>query len=101
MEVRITGKHAGMGGGVWYVGRVGGYHVEALVFTEPSQYGIDGGQVSKLYVWAVGQRGKRGKALVVYERGWELEPDEDVRVVVETLVAELSRRERKGRQTEE
>ena len=119
MEVGITGKHGGMGGGVWYVGRVGsyhfealvftessqygvgGYHVEALVFTEPSQYGIDGGQVSKLYVWAVGQRGKRGKALVVYERGWELEPDEDVRVVVETLVAELSRRERKGRQTEE
>ena len=43
---------------------------------------------------------KRGKALAVYERGWELEPEEDVRAVVETLVAELSRREREGRQGE-
>jgi len=100
MEVRITGKHGGMGGGAWYVGRAGDYHFEALVFTEPSQYGIDGGQVSKLYVWA-GPKRKRGKALVVYERGWELEPDEEVRPVVEMLVEELSRREREGRQAEE
>jgi len=100
MEVRITGKHGGMGGGVWHVGRVGSYHFEALVFTEPRQYGIDGGQVSKLHVWE-GPKKKRGKALVVYERGWELEPGEDVRAVVEMLVAELSRREREGRQAEE
>ena len=100
MEVRITGKHGGMGGGIWYTGRVGDYHFEALVFAEPSQYGIDGGQVSKLFVWA-GPKRKRGKALVVYERGWELEPDEEVRPVVEMLVEELSRREREGRQTEE
>ena len=100
MEVRITGKHGGMGGGVWYVGRVGSYHFEALVFTESSQYGVGGGQVSKLYLWE-GTKRTRGKALAVYERGWELEPDEDVRVIVEGLVAELSRREREGRQAEE
>ena len=100
MEVRITGQHGSLAGGLWYVGRVGSYHFEALVFAEPSQYGIDGGQVSKLYVWD-GPKKKRGKALAVYERGWELEPGEDVRQVVERLVAELSRREREGRQTEE
>ena len=100
MEVRITSKHGGMGGGVWYVGRVGSYHFEALVFAEPSQYGLDGGQVSKLYLWE-GTKRTRGKALAVYERGWELEPDEDVRPVIEVLVEELSRREREGRQTEE
>jgi len=100
MEVRITGKHGGMGGGVWYVGRVEKRHFEALVFTEPSQYGIGGGQVSKLFLWD-GPKKKRGKALAVYERGWELEPGEDVRVIVEGLVAELSRREREGRQAEE
>jgi len=100
MEVRITGKHGGMGGGVWYVGRVEKRHFEALVFAEPSQYGIDGGQVSKLFVWD-GPKKKRGKALAAYERGWELEPEEDVRQVVEMLVAELSRREREGRQTGE
>jgi hypothetical protein len=99
MEVRITGQHGSLAGGLWYVGRVGGYHFEALVFAEPSQYGIDGGQVSKLYLWD-GPKRKRGKALAVYERGWELEPEEGVRGVVETLVAELSRREREGRQGE-
>jgi len=99
MEVRITSKHGGMGGGLWYVGRVSSYHFEALVFTEPSQYGIGGGQVSKLYVWA-GPKKKRGEALAVYERGWELEPDGEVCPVIEVLVAELSRREREGRQGE-
>jgi len=90
--LRITGKHGGLGGGVWCVGRVGGYHFEALVFAESSQYGIDGGQVSKLYLWA-GPKKKRGETLAVYERGWELEPGDEVRPVVEFLVQELSRRE--------
>ena len=96
MEIRITGQHGSLSGGAWYVGRVGGYHFEALVFAEPSQYGIGGGQVSKLFLWD-GPKKKRGKALAVYERGWELEPEEDVRQVVETLVAELSRHQREGR----
>ena len=93
MWIRITSKHAGLSGGTWYVGRVDGKHFETLVFTEASQYGIDGGQVSKLYVWA-GPKKKRGKSLAVYERGWEQEPGEDVRPVVEVVIQELSRRER-------
>ena len=93
MEIRVTGRHGGLGGGTWYVGRIGGYHFEALVFGEPSQYGIDGGQVSKLYLWER-QKRKRGETLAVYERGWEIEPGEDVRPVVAFLVQELSRRER-------
>jgi hypothetical protein len=100
MEVRITSKHGGLGGGVWYVGRVGGYHFEALVFAESSQYGIDGGPVSKLYLWD-GPKRKRGKALAVYERGWEQEPSEEVIPVVEFLVQELSRREREQHTGEE
>jgi hypothetical protein len=96
MEIRITGRHGGLGGGAWYVGRVGSYHLEALVFAEPSQYGIDGGQVSKLYLWD-GPKRKRGKTLAVYERGWEQEPSEEVRPVVEALVSELSRLEQEAR----
>ena len=96
MEVRITGRHGSLSGAAWYTGRVGSYHFEALVFAEPSQYGIDGGQVSKLYLWE-GPKGKRGKALAVYERAWELEPGEEMRAVVEMLVAELSRHQREGR----
>lgn len=93
MELRITGKHGSLAGGSWYVGRVEGHHFEALVFVEPSQYGIDGGQVSKLYLWAAGPRNKRGKSLAVYDRAWEQEPTDEMRPVVEFLVQELSRRE--------
>ena len=100
MEIRITGQHGSLSGGAWYVGRVDTRHFEALVFVEPSKYGIEGGQVSKLYVWA-GPKKKRGKSVAVYERGWELEPGEEVRAVVEMLVEDLSRREREGRQAEE
>ncbi len=92
MNLRITGKHGGLGGGVWYVGRVDGRHFEALVFAEPSQYGIGGGQVSKLYLWS-GPKKKRAQTLVVYERGWEQESDEETHPVVDFLVQELSRRE--------
>jgi len=100
METRIIGRHGGLGGGTWYVGRIGGYHFEALVFVEPSQYGIDGGQVSKLYLWD-GPKRKRRTALAVYERGWELEPDDSVRQVVELLVQELSCSEREQHMREE
>jgi len=90
--IRITSKHAGLGGGTWYVGRVDGHHFEALVFAEPSQYGIDGGQVSKLYLWT-GPKRKGGQEAAVFERGWELEPGDEVRPLVEFLVRELSRLE--------
>ena len=93
MEIRITGRHGGLGGGAWYVGRVGSYHFEALVFGESSQYGIDGGQVSKLYLWT-GPKKKGGQEAAVFERGWELEPSDEVRPVVELLVSEISRLER-------
>jgi hypothetical protein len=93
MRIGITSKHVGLSGGIWYVGRVDGRHFEALVFAEPSQYGIDGGRVSKLYLWT-GPKKKGGEEAAVFERGWELEPEEDVRPVVVFVVQELSRRER-------
>jgi hypothetical protein len=93
MRTRITSKHAGLSGGTWYVGRVDGHYFEALVFAEPSQYGIDGAQVSKLYLWA-GPKKKGGQEAAVFERGWELQPGDEVRPLVEFLVRELSRLER-------
>jgi hypothetical protein len=92
MQIKVTRTHRGPSGGTWYVGRVDGRHFEALVFAEPSQYGIDGGQVSKLYAWD-GPKKKVGNEIAVFERGWELEPSEEVRPVVEFLVRELSRLE--------
>ena len=100
MQIKVTRTHRGPSGGTWYVGRVDGRHFEALVFAEPSQYGIDGGQVSKLYLWT-GPKKKSGQEVAVFERGWELEPDEDTRLVVDCLVQELSRREREQHTGEE
>jgi len=92
MRLRTTSKHAGLSGGTWYVGRVDGRHFEALVFAEPSRYGVDGGQVSKLYLWT-GPKKKGGHEAAVFERGWEMEPSDEIRPVVEFLVSALSRLE--------
>lgn len=54
--------------------KVGGsyYHYWAKVYEGSSQYGIDGGQISKLMI-------KRNDEIVAnYDRGWDVEPvDED------------------------
>ncbi len=103
MQIEITRTSRSLSGGTWYVGRVGRYRFEALVFAEPSQYGIDGGQVSKLCLLDRPRR-QGGRELAAYERQWELRPEEAAQVLgvdwsevqdaVQTVVAETSRRER-------
>lgn len=99
MEVRTASTHSSLSGGAWYVGRAEQRHFEALVFAEPSQYGIGGGQVSKLHLWDRPKK-QRSQVVAAYERGWELEPEEAVRPVVDVLVADLSRRAQEARQAE-
>ncbi len=103
MDVEITRISRSLSGGRWYVGRVGPYRFEALVFAEPSQYGIDGSRVSKLCLLDR-PRKQGGRELAAYERQWELRPEEaaqalgvdwrEVQEAVRTVVAETSRRER-------
>jgi len=46
------------------------YHWWAKVYDEGSEYGIDGGRVSKLMI-------KQDNRIVVnYDRGWDIEPQE-------------------------
>jgi hypothetical protein len=109
MQVRITSTSRSLSGGTWYVGTVGRYHFEALVFAEPSQYGIDGGQVSKLCLLD-GPRKQGGRELACYERGWELRPEDasqalgvdwhETHQAIDQVVAEVSRRERERYWTE-
>ena len=82
MTVAVRKRSRSMSGGVWYVGTVGPYYFEALVFAEPSKYGIDGGQVSKLFILDKPRR-QGGRQLACYERGWELRP-EDAKASLET-----------------
>ncbi len=46
-------------------------HYWAKVYEEGSEYGINGGKISKLSIQI------DGKTVVNYERGWDIEPDEN------------------------
>jgi len=46
-------------------------------YEEGSQFGIDGGKVSKLTIRKVGET----KDLVNYDRGWDIEPTEELQAV--------------------
>ena len=63
---------------------VGGnrYYYEVKVFEEPSQFGIDKGNISKLYV----KRLNDGDVVAHYDRGWDMEPiNADAKEVVEII----------------
>jgi hypothetical protein len=93
-EIILTKHSRSLSGGEWYVGQIGSYWFEALVFVEPSQYGIDGGQVSKLCLLD-GPRKRDGREVACYDRGWDLAPEEaPVQEAITQLVEDLSRRER-------
>ena len=57
------------------------FHYWMKVYDEASQFGIDGGKVSKLML-------KRNGAIVAnYDRGWDIEPtDPDTQLAVELLL---------------
>lgn len=56
-------------GGVWKKGLLDGYDYEVLVFPKGSQYGIDKGRVSKLFI-----RDKNKKVVADYDRSWNVRP---------------------------
>jgi hypothetical protein len=61
------------------------FHYWVKHFDEGSQYGIDGGRISKLML-------KRdGKVVVNYDRGWDVEPsDTDAALAKDILVHEYN-----------
>ena len=64
---------------IWIVGTVTSngktYKVNAKVFLEGSEFGIDNGPISKL--WIQGTDEKDYKPVVNYDRGWDIEPSEE------------------------
>ncbi len=46
-------------------------HYWAKVYDEGSEFGIDGGRISKLRITI------NGETVVSYDRGWEIEPEEN------------------------
>ena len=53
---------------MWMFGSIDGYEYEAKVYDLGSEYGINGGRISKLYVT------KAGRVVINYDRGWDIKP---------------------------
>ena len=57
------------------------FHYWMKVYEVPSQYGINGGKVSKLMLK------RNGKIVCNYDRGWDIKPaDPDAELAVELLL---------------
>lgn len=75
-EYKITATRMPHGG--WIDGTIGGYRFQAKIFDEGSEYGINGGRVSKLCVWDEELRAKKqgiwSATIVNFDRGWDIKP---------------------------
>jgi hypothetical protein len=68
----------------WCDGKVGNLNFQAKLFDTGSDYGINGGRVSKLAIW-----NKDGTYLVNYDRGWDIEPTEAIKPYYDAVMALL------------
>jgi hypothetical protein len=67
--------------GSWYLGRrlegeVDGYFIQIQVFSEPSQYGIGKGKISRLVIYPNRQCSFKDK-MAYFDRGWDGGPPAD------------------------
>ena len=66
---------------MWKFGRINGYDYEAKVYDLGSEYGINGGRISKLFVK------KDGRIVMNYDRGWDIRPTtREAREVLEQIL---------------
>ena len=83
-ESAITIKQ--IGNGNWVEGTYGEYKYQAKIYTEPSDYGIDNGHVSKLCITLNGD--SWANTVVNYDRGWDI--GKGKKKIYRPLVAELN-----------
>ena len=64
--------------GNWVSGNIGDYTFEIKVFEQPSEFGIDEGRVSKLWI----ARRRTFGVVASYDRGWDKLPrfDDEIEV---------------------
>ena len=70
---------------MWKEGTIGVYgfvfHYWVKRFEEPSQFGIEGGKISKLMIK------RKGQVVCNYDRGWDIQPvDEGTRIALQILL---------------
>ena len=60
----------------------GNYRYWVKYFEEGSQYGINGGKISKLTI----RKADGTRDLCSYDRGWDVEPSDEVRAVYDIIL---------------
>lgn len=63
----------------------GALNADILQFDEPSQYGIDGGRISKLCI-----TNKKGVWLANYDRGWDTKPDDSIKDFYQEILKQFN-----------
>lgn len=72
--------------GNWISGRIGNLRFQAKIYKASSQFGINGGNVSKLAVWP-----EYGPAVISYDRGWDMKPhDAEEEKIVDAILGYCS-----------
>ena len=68
---------------MWTQGTIDGYEYWVKHYEEGSEYGINGGKISKLAIRKTGE----AKYLANYDRGWDIRPkDAEVKAVYKQLL---------------
>ena len=79
---------------MWKHGELNGFKWCIKVYGDGSEFGIDNGRISKLWI----QRESNGETVANYSRGWDVKPfdadgnfyDNDVKEVYEELIAKYN-----------
>ena len=66
---------------MWSKGIINGYEYWVKHFAEGSEFGINGGRISKLAI-----RDQQGRWLVNYDRGWDQRPTKEVKPIYDKLI---------------
>ena len=72
---------------MWTEGTINGYKYWIKHFEEGSEYGINGGRISKLTIRKAGET----RDIVNYDRGWDIRPkDAEVKAVYNQILAKYN-----------
>ena len=67
----------------WKTEKEGSFEASILSFDEPSEYGIDNGRISKLYIV---ERTRTLKVVCNYDRGWDVKPSKEVKEFYDKII---------------
>ena len=69
---------------MWNFGKINGYDYEVKAYEEPSNFGINGGKISKLFI-------KKGnEVLVGYDREWDKHATPEMQPILDELIAKYN-----------